>query len=241
MFRIAINSTFHPELLRTYTYLETLATLYMGSPALQHSGMESFRRALWLGLPPELFDIIYKIAFLQRKVPLASGQWFEAVALGRRLNELNLPKPPFGASNPQSEFEVAMYYIRRLYIAAAEIILVKIMHLKVKAADGSIQRMLRSALDEMVSFNTVTPLLMYPVAVLGTAAILDEDRELITSHLDRMRPISGDREVDSVVRFLQTAWGKVSEATEYHAARPDSMSLQLNIWLDDSRLRSVVL
>lgn len=247
-YHIAINSTFHPELLKGYTYLETSAPLYMQSPVHRNVDLEPLRYSLFHGLPLEMFDLIYKIAHLQRLVPLSSTQWMEAVIISQRLRAMHLPKPPdpsFGTPKQRFETEVATYYVRRLYISAAELILIKIMDLGVQATDVRIQQMLGHALDDLRTFDSVAPLLVYPLVVLGTAAIYDQHRQVIISQLNRMSHLSGRSEVESALRCLHAAWGKVSETAtnddDAAADRSDPVPLQLDIWLNDSILRRVII
>lgn len=244
VFRIAINSTFHPELLKTYHHLETLTALYVQSPLLQNSELQARRRSLWLGLPPEMFDLVYKISFLRRKVPLTKDQWFEAAVINQRLDALHLPEPEdAGSIVPRLQFEIELgaFYVRRLYLSAAKLVLMTIMALDATATDAHVQQLLRGALADLMSFNSITPLLMYPIAVVGTAATRAQDRELITSQLQRMRHRSGHREIDSVMRFLQAAWGEASEAYEDMGPKGAFMPRGLDIWRDESRLKSVIM
>lgn len=244
VYRIAINSTFHPELLRTYTYLEGLLTTYLGSSGERDSKMESFRCALWLGAPTELYDMIYKISFLRQKLPLSANRWVEAGAIGQRLTALCVSEPPDTAGGvPRSKADVntAMYHARGLYVRAAQLLLLTVMEPEVKAVDTRVQHILQYALDDMAATKPDSPMLMFPVAVLGTAAVDERDRDLITSQLNRMRFVSGDREVENVLLFLQGSWGQSRGAAEGGAANSDSTARQLDIWLDDGRLKTVTM
>lgn len=215
---------------------------------MEHPEIASFRRSLWLGLPPEIYDLLYKASFLLRMMPLDSGGRNEALVLSQRLKALRLTESLDGGPDQKtilSGMDALAARVRRLYIAAAELILLKALHRDINAADGHVQQLLLAAMIDLRSFDTitkhVTPLLICPVAILGTAAIRGQDRQDLVSQLNRMRNLTGGRELDSVLRFLQDVWGEVTETFNDDVGNPGLKSAQLDIWLDYSRLRCVTL
>lgn len=247
VYRIAINSPFHPELLKAYTSLETLTILFMTSPAMDRPETASFRRSLWLGLPPEIYDLLYKVSFLLR-MPLDSGARYQALILSQRLKALRLMEPLDGDPDGKAiltGMDALTAQVRRLYVAATELILLKVLYQDINAADGRVQQLLLAAMADLLSFNAttehVTTLLICPVAILGTAAIRGQDREALVSQLNRMRNLTGGRELDSVQCFLQDVWGEVSETFVDDAGKSGLKPTQLDIWLNYPRLRYVTL
>jgi hypothetical protein len=215
---------------------------------MERPEIASFRRSLWLGLPPEIYDLLYKVSCLLRMTPLDSGGRNEALVLSQRLKALRLTEP-LDAGPDKNPFltgtDALAAQVRRLYIAAAELVLLKVLYQDIKADDGRVQRLFLAAMVDLLSFNAftehVTPLLICPVAILGTAAIRGQDRETLVSQLNRMRNLTGARELDSVLRFLQGVWAEVTESFDDDAGKPGLKSAQLDIWLDSSRLRCVTL
>jgi hypothetical protein len=215
---------------------------------MERPEIASFRRSLWLGLPPEIYDLLYKVSCLLRMTPLDGGGRNEALILGQRLKALRLTEPLDGGPDTKAILtatDALAAQVRRLYIAAAELILLKVLYPDIKAADGRVQQLFLAAMVDLLSFNTftehVTPLLICPVAILGTAAIRCQDREALVSQLNRMRNLTGGRELDSVLCLLRDVWGEVTDTLDDDAGKPGLKSAQLDIWLDYSRLRCVTL
>jgi hypothetical protein len=208
---------------------------------MERSEIAPFRRSLWLGLSPELYDLLYKVSFLLRMMPLDSEQQGEALILSQRLEALHLMELWDGGPDHKAVLtgmDALVAKVRRLYIAATELILLKILHRDIEAADGRMQRLLLAAIADLLSIKAITqhitPLVICPVAILGTAAIRDRDREFLASILKGIRNLTGRRELDSVLTFLQGVWGEI-------AGEPGPKSAQLDVWLDYSRLRCVTL
>lgn len=220
----------------------------MGSPAMEGPEIASFRRSLWLGLPPDVYGSLYKASFLLRNMPLDRGLLKEAQILSEHLEALRLAEVLDGGPDEKAFLtgvDALAAQARRLYIAAAELLSLKVIYRDIQAADDRVQRLLRQAMLDILSFNTITqhltPLLICPLAILGTAAIRAQDREILVSRLNRMRNLTGGRELDSVLCFLQDLWGQVTETFEGDAGKSGTTPAQLDIWLDHSRLRCVTL
>jgi len=212
----------------------------MGNPEIA-----SFRRSLWLELPPEVYGSLYKASFLLRTRPLNSGRQTEALLLIQRLKALNTDELLGVGSDDNAFLDALVAQARRLYVAAAEVLLLKVAYPDIQVTDNLVQRLLREAIADILSVNAMTQdltsLLICPLAILGTAAIRTEDREILVSRLNRMRTLTGGRDLDSVLSFLQDVWGQVTETFDGDTRKPVTATTQLDIWLDESRLRCVTI
>ncbi|KEF52192.1 uncharacterized protein A1O9_11819 [Exophiala aquamarina CBS 119918] len=248
VYRVAINSPFHPELLKAYASLEALTTLLMSSPAMGGSEIASFRRSLWLGMPPDLYGLLYKASFLLHTTLLDGGQMKEALILSHHLEALQTKELLDDGPDERAlltETDALAAQAQHLYIAAAKLLVLKVLYRDIQATDDRVQSLLSEATVNTVSFNAIkqyhTPLLICPIAILGTAAIRAQDREILLAQLNRMRSLTGSRESDSVLCFLQDLWSSVIGPFEDDPAEPGLGSPQLDVWLDYPRLRCVSL
>lgn len=247
-FRIAINSPFHPELLHAYTFLETLTHLYMASPAMRRPEIGSFRRSLWLELPGDIYDVLYRVSFLLHMMPLDSKGHDQAMILSRRLKVMwltySMHCEPTVQDTPTKTDTLAAR-VCRLYVSATQLILLKVLHQDIKTVSGPLQQLFTVAMADLSSFNTpaerVTPLLICPIAILGTAAIRFQDHQVLVALLNKIRNLTGGRDLDAVLIFLRDLWGDDSELFDNDARELRLRCAQLDIWLDHSRLRCLTL
>lgn len=247
-FRIAINSPFHPELLHAYTFLETLTNLYLASPAMQRPEIASFRRSLWLQLPGEIYEVLYKVSFLLHTTPLDSEGQDEAMILNRRLGVLwvtySMHSEP-DIQNAPAEINALAARVCRLYVSATQLILLKVLHQDIKTVAGCLQQLFTAAMADLSLFNTtaerVTPMLICPIAILGTAAIRFQDQQILLAVLNKIRNLTSGRDMDAVMSFLRDVWGDDTEPFDDDARELRLRCAQLDIWLDHSRLRCLTL
>ncbi|KAJ9640134.1 hypothetical protein H2204_003359 [Knufia peltigerae] len=249
VYRISINSPFHPELVKRYNTMETLTRLITNSRAMKRGDLASFRRSLWLGLPPDVYGSLYQVSYLLRMMPLDRKQRNDAMSLSQLLRALRSEGSPDSESGFDDDTSVGVgtlaARVRHLYLAAAELILWKILEPDLRATDNRVQRLLHETMADLSSSDGlsqhITPVVICPVVILGTAAVHCRDRDFLRSQLNRMQNLTGGRGLDSVLSFWQDSWSEIAETLDSGDGVPEFESSQLNVWFDDSRLRRVVL
>jgi hypothetical protein len=238
IFHVALNSTFHSEALKDYNHLEALVAILTTSSIFRDTSTTAYRCSLWLGLPPDLFACIYKISYLRRQPLVTMVQWAHLTAINAKLERMASSQS--ARMVPQhNESSKTIICIHQLYIAAARLVLWKLMDPGLDANDPKIQILLHDAMKHLSDFKSESPLLCYPLAVLGTAAITEDHRELITSQLISSRQLAGHRSVGSVLAFLSTAWNAGHRRTSQDKKPAQRHQAQLDVWLDESLLASV--
>ncbi|KIW17940.1 hypothetical protein PV08_05135 [Exophiala spinifera] len=247
VYRISINSVFHLELVKGYDSMGALTRLLMSSPTMKRGETAPFRRSLWLGLPPDVYGSLYKVSCLLRMTPLDSKQRNEGIRLSQQLRDLELDEPLDGESDQDDSAGIHQLAarVRHLHLAAAQLILWKILYQDIKASDGRVQQLLHKTMARLSPFQGpaphVTTVMICPLAILGTAAVQPRDREFLKFQLNSLRSMAGVQELDSVLSFWDDVWSEIAETVAGGDAAPDIEPPQLDVWFDESRLRRVIL
>ena len=238
IYHVALNSTFHAETLRSYDHLDNLVKTLMASPSFHDASTTSHRRSLWLEIPPELLACIYKISYLRRQTSLSADAWHEVANISRMLDHLtsddSISTPFHGAHH-----NGMIWNSRQLHLAATRLVLWKLMSPELRAVDTAVQSLLTAALSNSALLIAGSSLSWYPLAVLGTAATAEHDREVITSQLLSIRDLAGHRAIANVLKFHAATWNPEQQTLTHQSMSTRSGGDQLDVWLDEARLRIV--
>ena len=132
----------------------------------------------------------------------------------------------------------------RLYVSVIQLILLRVLHQDIGTVASHAHTIFNASLADLQSFEVtqepVTPLLICPIAILGTAATRFHDRQALLAVLNEIRKLTGGRENNDVMSFLREIW--VEEAQPFdHDAELRLTYAQLDVWRDHERLRSLTL
>ncbi|RDW71514.1 hypothetical protein BP6252_08077 [Coleophoma cylindrospora] len=171
----------------------------------------SWRSDSFLGFTPELFDIVFRLSLLRRKVPLQDLDQLKADQIAARLKDLRprlfsmdgLPPVTF------SEFPPDMLYTAQLYHLACGLLLLKICKVSLRENDLEVQILIEEA---MQIFRTVSlaalrsPPLAWPLIILSCGTTKKADQQLLRSPIEYSS--IADRLGSSMytLRFLDCVW-----------------------------------
>lgn len=208
-------------LLEAYIYHVVISGIFSGiaSPSLPdnhvsehlHLISKSFRKLspgpLWtlnaiLGLSHDLFDIAFRISQLRRRMPLRGPDLFKASELEDRLGEWEITATFDGRREPPLEMVVAA----NLYHLACLLLLHKLQNPRLISSDLFSRTIVLKAvefIEQLPQTGTHVFVLMWPLLVVGSAAVIEDHRAIFRSPFERA---NGFGHAVQVARLLQYAW-----------------------------------
>lgn len=202
IYRMAITSTFYQSGNAQYESVSELIELCNQSQV--DCGL--WRHSLWIGVPQSIFDIVYKLSFLLKSIPL-TGAWLDELdVIEGKLTMHRDEKQVLHEGQSQRENVIAeqAYISLQLYTRACFVILAKLRGREVRFDDIAPGF---ATVEHLSRTNFISPVLLWPVAIIGLCATTEQDRGWITAYVDALEPYSGLRATKSVSRLLGTSWG----------------------------------
>ncbi|OAA74934.1 Fungal transcriptional regulatory protein [Akanthomyces lecanii RCEF 1005] len=223
IYRIAVTSLFQPreESSRDCTFLDKFVDIW----AVSSIQCGLWRHSLWIGLQPSTFNAVFKLSVLLRQVPLNELQLSELERVAQ-----NLPQhlPSHGASPSLSADEDyalsddclstltlddqsdAAHY---LFSSACWVVMSKMRNLATTQDQDPIRELARTGygwLKTLIKARFFSPVLLWPVIILGLAASTLKEQNTATTYVNALAHASGLRASTSVVRLFKNAWEGVN-------------------------------
>lgn len=219
IFEFAIASTFTPmrDVGSTrYDDLQDLLQALVGNRE-ETSFAKDWTESALLGVSHEFFNYIFKLSYLRRKVPLQGDDLIEAVTI---LTKLQAWRPLTVTVSNSIDDEMLippweMIVMARLYHAASLIYVSKILDPSL-LTDAPVvremvergQRILQEVPDHKWQQASV---LIWPLLILGIAAVSVEERECFYSPLKFLLSVTNLGCVRTVLTLLKSSWALCSD------------------------------
>lgn len=190
------------DILGSVTVQRSKDSLVSSRPGDSSPSSRQDSREHMLGVHDGLLDFIARIAALRSDAAtMLSGPVIsQAVCIWQDIDNWKLP-------DRDSEFQSDLCDIYEAYIAACFIWLFSILYPD-SLADDKVQTMVRRGLDSLSSIQMpgLQSFTLYPVFVIGTACIQQQDREVLDEQLDRIERLRRFRNVQLCSSVIKNTW-----------------------------------
>jgi hypothetical protein len=253
------RNRFHKVLLEEYIFQTTIASTFttiQDANGTRYEDMQDllqtlvgnahtadwgkdWRESALLGISHDLFDYIFKLSYLRRKVPLKGNDLTEAVIILTKLQAWRPLNAAIADDLIGSEASVPpweMIVMARLYHTASLIYVSKVVDTALATDDPLVremvrrgQRILQTVPDHKLQQATV---LIWPLLILGISAVSLDERECFYRPLQFLLSVTNLGCVKTVMTLLQNAWA-------LNPGSHDERELGLDVLFRDDLLRDV--
>jgi hypothetical protein len=215
IFQFAIASTFaSPQVARGVRYKDLQHLLRALVGGRKDSDLwKDWRESALLGVSHDLFDYIFKLSYLRRKVPLQGHDLIEALIILTKLRAWNAPTAEISIDVDGAETTVPPYemiVMARLYHIASLVFVSKIINPALSTNDpvvrqmvGRGQEILQDVPDHKLQQASV---LIWPLLILGIAAVFEDERRCFDRPLKYLLSVTNIGCVKTVLTLLENAW-----------------------------------
>lgn len=226
------SSTHELLLLEAYSYRTSVSRLFQPFPSLPYDHIErlyqamcspgsprqdmvtSWRKCPWAGMSAPLFDMAFKLSWLRDRLPLHGNDLVQAVSLANRIADW---RPPVSA--PEDLFDVDagtadIFMMKNLLAAkafwyACLLISYKLLNPATGPFDPqplALSRQGYKVLQQLVRMQSGSALVLWPITVLGTAAVTQEEQSAFLNVIGACAAKAGPGSIQRVTQFLHWAW-----------------------------------
>lgn len=221
VYRIAITSTFRPlpNAQHEYNCLDELLDIWNSS----NISCGLWQHSLWISLPPQVFNLVFKLSVLLHLPTLSEAQLNEVDTLEHSLRQYKqdsvLP-PSLNAADDASGNEACLSLVEQacaaqcLYYYACQTIITKLHDPSSTSSSTAIRKFSQPGFELLARLrraNFVSPVLIWPTVIIGVAAKTPEDQHVTSEYVDSLEHLSGSRTITSVRLLLKHAWEESSE------------------------------
>lgn len=217
IYRVAVINIFRPLSIdepKEYHCLDGPVNIWTSSQA--SSGL--WQHSLWIGLTPQVFNLVFKLSTLVRLAPL-NTQWL--MELDRLENEvakfndyltllsLELPNERNGEQETLSSLEVQTSVAHCLFTHAFHILLIKLRGPRARQFHADNQQSSRPGLyllNQLTKSGFTTMTLLWPAIIISLDASDPEDQSIARAFFTSLDGGGGSRSISSVRDLLKAAW-----------------------------------
>lgn len=219
VYRVAVTSTFRPlpNSETSYSYLDDLVEIWNSS----NIPCGLWQHSLWISLPPQIFNVVFKLSVLLHMRVLGEAQMDDLDKLDgilRQYLQVSKLPPLLSVSDDGKDKGSCLSLVeqaraaRCLYDYACQILIAKLRGYD--ATSCAIHRPSHlgfQLLAELRKGNFVSPVLLWPTIIIGLTATIPDDRFITSEYVARLEHLSGSRTISSVRLLLEHAWGELSD------------------------------
>ena len=219
IYRVAVINIFRPQSSDDdpdeYHCLDEPVNIWASSGV--SSGL--WQHSLWIGLTPQVFNIVFKLSTLVRLAPLTTP-WLaeldklqDEIALYDGYLALSSPAPSSNeASAEQGGFSTLMVQscaAHCLYICAFRVLVARLRGVSMAQSHTCNQQNSDQGLrllQQLIDTDFVTMTLLWPAVMVSLDASTPDDQATARTFLARLDPAGGLQSINSVRRLFDAAW-----------------------------------
>ncbi len=217
IYRVAVINMFRPlsnDDPADYHCLDEHVAIWSSSRA--STGL--WQHSLWIGLTPEVFNLMFKLSTLVRLAPLTESWLSKLDQLEGEISDRDvdpalssLAERKDDGSKESSILSLAEQsdIAHGLYYCAFRILVIRIRAFTSGRPDEGAQQLTYhgiQALHKLIQANFASMTLLWPAIIISLDARKVEEQSISTSFLSRLESPGGARSIASVRRLLGVAW-----------------------------------
>lgn len=219
VFRAAVNNLFQPNQNLPFNYVEKLLAYLMS--AKTRAGLSSYHFSPWVGISGDLLDIAFKLSWLKQRLPLQGHDLVSAVAISNKLTSWPLSEGTQSTSVQSDDLPLHEIQAAKLYWLACSLLLHKLLYTDATSEDPSIRGFSQqgcTVLTELIETDHISQTVLWPLTVLGTAALGPDERSGFDEILTYCSKRAGFGTVKRIRELFHCAWDDESPSTAMHGA-----------------------